>query len=230
MKALRPTLTAAAVVFCTAAAWAQGSYSFTNTVNQTIPDSSPSGLTLAGNFTGMNGSISDLSLSLNIGNAPSSTAYNGDLYAYLAGPNGGYSVLLNRTGVGTGNAFGYNNTGFDVTFALDGSPANIHSYGAGSFSVNPSTGQVMGTWAPDGRTVDPLSPPASFDASGTAGLNSFLNTDPNGTWVLFLADASGGNTAEVNGWTLNIQTIPEPSAWALMSVGLLALVQFRRRR
>lgn len=229
MKALRSTLTVAAVVLGTTAARAD-SYSFTNTVNQTIPDGSPSGLTLAGNFTGMNGPISDISLSLNIGSAPSSTAYNGDLYAYLAGPNGGYSVLLNRTGVGTGNAFGYNNTGFDVTFGLDGSPANIHSYGAGSFSSDPLTGQVTGTWAPDGRTVDPLSAPASFDASGTAGLNSFLNTDPNGTWILFLTDASGGNTAQVNGWTLNIQTIPEPSTLALMSVGALALIILRRRR
>ncbi|HWC59961.1 MAG TPA: PEP-CTERM sorting domain-containing protein [Verrucomicrobiae bacterium] len=227
MKALRSTLTAAAVVFWTAAAGAQGNYSFTNTVSQTIPDGSASGLTLAGNFTGMNGSISDISLSLNIGNAPGSTAYNGDLYAYLAGPNGGFSVLLNRTGVGTGNAFGYNDTGFNVTFALAGSPANIHFYQAGSFNV--TGGQLTGTWAPDGRTVDPLSPPSSFDASGTAGLDSFVNTNPNGTWVLFLADVSGGNTAQVNGWTLNIGTVPEPSAWALMAVGIFAFVKFRRR-
>ena len=219
-----------AVVFGTTAAWAQGSYSFTNTVNTVIPDATPSGLTLAGNFTGMNGTISDLSLSLNISSAPSSTAFNGDLYAYLAGPNGGYSVLLNRTGVGTGNAFGYNNTGFNVTFALAGSPANIHFYGAGSFSVNGS-GQVTGTWAPDGRTVDPLSTPlAGFDPAGNAGLDSFINANPNGNWVLFLSDLAGGNTAEVNSWTLNVTTVPEPSSWALMVIGAGALGIVRRRR
>jgi subtilisin-like proprotein convertase family protein len=227
MKALRTTLTAAAVVFGSAAAWAQGSYSFTNTVNQTIPDGNQNGLTLAGNFTGMNGSISDISLSLNISSAPGSTAYNGDLYAYLAGPNGGYSVLLNRVGVGTGNTFGYADTGFNVTFALAGSPANIHFYQAGSFNI--TGGQLTGTWAPDGRTVDPLSTPSSFDATGTAGLDSFVDKNPNGTWVLFLADVSGNNTSEVNSWTLNIGTIPEPSAWALMALGVAALVRFRRR-
>jgi len=229
MKALRSILTAA-VVFGATASWGQGSYSFTNTVNTIIPDASPSGLTLAGNFTGMNGFISDISLSLNIGSASASTAFNGDLYAYLAGPNGGFSVLLNRPGVGTGNAFGYNNTGFDITLALSGSPANVHFYGAGSFSLNGS-GQVTGTWAPDGRTVDPMStPPAGFDAGGNAGFNSFVNADPNGTWILFLSDLDGGNTAQVNTWTLNVTTIPEPTSWAMAAMGAVALMVARRRR
>src|SRR4051812_30518650 len=108
---IRSSLTAVALVLWTAAACAQGSYSFTNTVNQPIPDASPSGLTLSLNVGGVSGPISDISLSLNIGNASGSTAYNGDLYAFLAGPNGGFSVLLNRVGVGTGNVFGYGNTG-----------------------------------------------------------------------------------------------------------------------
>lgn len=233
MKALKTILTAVTVVCGATAAWAQGSYGFTNTVNQVIPDGSPSGLTLAGNISGAGGPISDLTVSLNIGNAPGSTAFNGDLYAYLVGPNGGYSVLLNRPGVGTGNSFGYNDTGFNVTFALTGSPANIHTYaagGPGSFSVN-GLGQVTGTYAADGRTVDPLSTPASgFDPGGNAGLDSFINANPNGTWVLFLSDVSGGNTAQVNSWTLNVTTIPEPSSWALAAVGAVALVIFRRRR
>ena len=230
MKALKTILTAGAVMFGATAAWAQGSYGFTNTVNQVIPDGSPSGLTLAGTISGASGAISDLTVSLNIGNAPGSTAFNGDMYAYLVGPNGGYSVLLNRPGVGTGNSFGYSDTGFNVTFALSGTQGNIHTYGAGAFSVNGS-GQVTGTWAADGRTVDPLSTaPSGFDAGGNAGLDSFVNANPNGTWVLFLSDMSGGNTAEVNSWTLDVTTIPEPSTWALAAVGAVALVIFRRRR
>ncbi len=229
MKAIRLICTAAMVLW-TAAAWAQGSYSFTNTVNQTIPDANPSGITLATNLTGMTGTISNISLSLDVSSAAGSTAFNGDLYAYLVGPNGGYSVLLNRVGVGTGNAFGYSDTGFDLTFALLGSPANIHFYQQGTFSVN-GAGQVTGTWAPDGRTVDPQSPPSSFDAGGTATLGSFVGTDPNGTWILFLADLSGGNVAQINGWTLNLDTavVPEPSVLALMALGAAALVKFRRR-
>lgn len=229
MKARRLTCTMVMVLW-TAAAWAQGNYSFTNTVNQPIPDANPSGITLATNLTGMTGTISNISLSLDVGNASGSTAFNGDLYAYLVGPNGGYSVLLNRVGEGTGNSFGYNNTGFNLTFALLGSPANIHFYQAGSFSVN-GAGQVTGTWAPDGRAIDPQAPPANFDAPGTASLNSFVGTNPNGTWILFLADLAGGNTAQINSWTLNLDTavVPEPSVWALMGLGAVVLFQFRRR-
>ena len=224
---IRSSLSAAAVVLWTAAACAQGSYSFTNTVNQAVPDGNPSGLTLAANLTGMSGPISDISLSLNIGSASGSTAYNGDLYAYLAGPNGGYSVLLNRVGVGTGNSFGYGDAGMDVTFAL-GAASNIHFYQSGIFSLN-GAGQLTGTWGADGRTVDPQSAPAAFDPSGTAGLDSFIGANPNGTWILFISDLSGGNTPQVNTWTVNLQTIPEPSAWALTFLGTLALIKFRRR-
>jgi subtilisin-like proprotein convertase family protein len=228
MKATRLTLTAVAMVLWTAAASAQGSYSFTNTVNQTIPDASPSGLTLASDVGGVNGSISDITLSLNIGSAAGSTAFNGDLYAYLAGPNGGFSVLLNRVGVGSGNGFGYSDTGMDVTFTLLGSPANIHFYQGASPSFN-SLGQLTGSWAPDGRTVDPQSSPASFDTGGAASLDSFLGTNPNGTWYLFLADVAGGNTASVNSWTLNLETVPEPSTWALMLVAGVVMLRLRWR-
>lgn len=236
MKATRLTLTAVAAIFWAAAASAQGSYSVTNTVNQIIPDADPSGLTLASSVSGVSGTISDITLSLNITSAPGSTAYNGDLYAYLAGPNGGFSVLLNRVGVGTGNAFGYSDPGMNVTFALMGSPANIHFYqNEGSVISDGSSisgGPLTGTWAPDGRTVDPQSAPSAFDAPGTASLASFVGTDPNGTWYLFIADMAGGNTSEVQSWTLNLNTsvVPEPSAWALMILGAIGLVGFRRRR
>ena len=216
---IRSTLTAVAVALWTAAACAQ---SFTNVVNQTIPDANPSGLTLTANVSGVGGSISDISLSLTISSASGSTAFNGDLYAYLAGPNGGFSVLLNRVGVGTGNAFGYSDRGMDVTFAI-GAP-NIHFYQPGPIN---GLGQLTGTWGADGRTVDPQSSPAAFDAGGTAALDSFIGANPNGTWVLFLNDNSGGNTAQVEKWTLNLTTVPEPSPWALTLVAVVLFIRFR---
>jgi subtilisin-like proprotein convertase family protein len=223
---IRSSLAAVAVVFWTAAAAAQNNYSFTNVVNQTVPDGNQSGLTLAANVGGVSGPISDISLSLNVGSASGSTAYNGDLYAYLAGPNGGFSVLLDRVGVGTGNTFGYGDHGIDVTFSL-GALSNIHFYQqGGTYSLN-GAGQLTGTWGADGRTTDPQSAPAAFDSGGTAGLESFLGANPNGTWVLFVADVSGGNTAEVNTWTLNLQTVPEPSMWALMLAAGVVSIKFR---
>ena len=64
---IRSSLAAVAVIFWTAAAGAQNSFSFTNVVNQTIPDGNQSGLTLAANVSGVSGPISDISLSLNVG-------------------------------------------------------------------------------------------------------------------------------------------------------------------
>src|SRR6185436_18476514 len=101
----------------------------------------------ATNLTGMSGSISNITLTLNVTNAAGSTAYNGDLYAYLVGPNGGYAVLLNRPGVTTGNNFGYNNTGLSVTFAMFGTSGDIHFYQPGG-SYN-GAGQLTGVWTPD---------------------------------------------------------------------------------
>jgi subtilisin-like proprotein convertase family protein len=226
MKAIRLTLATAGIALWTAAATAQ-SYSFGGTVNQNIPDANPGGLTIATNLTGMAGSISNITLSVNITNAAGSTAYNGDLYAYLVGPNGGFAVLLNRSGVGSGNSFGYNNTGFAVTFGMFGTSGNIHFYQPGG-SYN-GAGQLVGTWTPDGRAIDPQSAPSLFDStSPTALLDSFVGTDPNGTWYLFFADLAGGNTSQLVSWTLNLETVPEPSTWALMAVGVLALIRSRR--
>jgi len=224
---IRFSLTAATVALWTAAACAQGSYSFTNAVNQPIPDGNPSGSTFTANVNGVSGPISDISLSLNISSASGSSAYNGDLYAYLAGPHGGFSVLLNRVGVGTGNNFGYADAGMDITFSL-AAASNIHFYQGGPYLLN-GAGQLTGTWGADGRAIDPQSSPSLFDPSGTAGLDSFLGANPNGTWVLFIADLSDGNTSQVNTWTLNLTTVPEPSVWALTLLGAIALIRFRRR-
>ncbi len=224
-----PLLTAAALWAGVAGAQVTNNYSFTVDVNQNVPDANASGLTSVASFIGMVGNISDISVSLNIGNAAGDTAFNGDMYAYLAGPNGGYAVLLNRAGVsGTGTPFGYSDTGFNVTFADDGN--DIHFYQNFSYSLNGS-GQLTGTWGADGRAIDPASAPSLFDTTTrTATLDSFTGTDPNGNWTLFLADISVGGQGFLNNWTVNIVTAPEPPAMALLGMGALLLVQWMRRR
>ena len=172
-----------------AGAQVTNNYSFTVDVNQNVPDANASGLTSVASFTGMVGDISDITLSLNLGSAPGDLAFNGDLYAYLVGPNGGYAVLLNRTGVSdTGTAFGYSDTGFNMTFAAGGN--DIHFYQNFSYNLNGS-GQLTGTWGVDGRAIDPASDPSLFDTTApSATLDSFTGTNPNGDWTLFLADMS----------------------------------------
>ncbi len=198
-------------------------YNFSFPANVTVPDGNLNGLALATNLTGLNGIITNLTLSLDV-----SGGYNGDLYAYLRGPNGGFSVLLNRTGVTAGNAFGYSDTGFNVTFDDSANNDNVHFYQSFTYNLN-GGGQLTGNWSSDGRTIDPLSSPSLYDTTPpTALLNSFDGTDPNGIWTFYLADLSNGGQSAIVNWGLNITTVPEPAAYALFGIGL-ALFRARRR-
>jgi MYXO-CTERM domain-containing protein len=161
-----------------------------------------------------------------------SGGYNGDLYAYLAGPNGGFAVLLNRAGVSnSASAFGYGDSGFNVTFS-DAAANSIQYY---QNYVNPAGGIVAGTWQPEGVNISPQSPPASFLTSGqTAMLGSLDGQDANGTWTLFVSDMSAGGQGTVVGWSLDITTTatPEPQTWvlAVAGIGLLAVWRKMNRR
>ncbi len=199
-------------------------YDYTLPANVDVPDGNPSGLALATNLTGMGGIIASLTVSLDI-----SGGYNGDLYAYLRGPGGGFAVLLNRVGLTNGDAFGYGDTGFNVTFA-DSGTNNIHFYQDFAYDLNGS-GQLTGTWQPDARAIDPQSSPSLYDStSPTASLDSFYGTNPNGVWTLFLADLSSGGQSTVVNWDLSIETVPEPSSWALLVVGILLGVRKRTKK
>ena len=52
---------------------------------------------------------------------------------------------------------------------------------------------VLGNWQPEGVNIIPQSPPATFlTTPQTAMLSSFIGTNPNGQWDLFLADSVAG--------------------------------------
>jgi subtilisin-like proprotein convertase family protein len=194
---------------------------FSFSVLTTVPDGNASGLADNRTLGGMGDSIYSLTVGLNI-----SGGFNGDLYAYLR-LGGTSSILLNRTGVGGVNADGYTNTGFNVTFTTPATD-NIHFYQELTYNLN-GTGQLTGNWQPDGRAIDPQSPPSLFDSTTpTALLNLFDGANPNGTWTLFLADVSNGAQSELVGWNLRIVTVPEPPTWALLALGAFWL--FRRLR
>jgi hypothetical protein len=136
-------------------------------------------------------------------------------------------VLLNRTGVVTGNAFGYSDTGFNIILSSGG--ANIHNYQSSSPTY--SGGQLNGTWAPDGRAIDPQSAPSVFDTAGTSpDLTVFNSLIPNGTWTLFIADLSGGGQSTLVSWGLTVVTVPEPQTWAMIVGGMGVLLAMNRRR
>jgi subtilisin-like proprotein convertase family protein len=211
----------AAVLLCTAGA-VVGQTSLTNTftVNQAIPDGNPSGLsdtrTLDFSSVPQFSSLVDLTVSLNI-----SGGFNGDYYGYLV-HGSGFAVLLNRSGRTSGNSVGYADSGFNIT--LSGSSANdIHNYQGVS---NPGGGLLSGTWAPDGRNIDPA---LALDTTGrTALLSSFAGTDPSGQWTLFLADLDYGEQGQLNSWSLVVTAVPEPSSLGLALLGIGGMLGLRR--
>jgi subtilisin-like proprotein convertase family protein len=195
-------------------------YSFTFTNGGVVPDANASGFALATNLTDMVGSISDLSISLDV-----TGGYNGDLYAYLAGP-AGFAVLFNRVGVSNNaSQFGYSDPGLNITFS-SAAINDFHYYqDVAGYSLNGTT------WLADGRNIDPQSDPNAFlSASQTATLNSFYNTVPNGTWTLFLADLSSGSQSTLVGWGLDITTVPEPAGLAPMLFLGLAFLCWRKKK
>jgi len=191
--------------------------SYTNSTSAGIPDGSPVGLMEQFSVSGLGGSITNVQVSLDI-----TGGFNGDLYAYLAGPQGQFAMLLNRAGITVSNPYGYGDAGFNIT--LDGLTAsNIHEYGSG-YSVN-GFGQVLGTWGADGRNIDPQSLGSVFDSASTAAnLGVFQDTTGNGLWTFFIADLSGGGTATLNNVILTIVTVPEPQTWAISLFGGVALL------
>jgi hypothetical protein len=181
--------------------------------------------------------VLDLNVTLDLGNAVGDTVWNGDLYLQLTHVdpfgNSQMAVLLNRVGRGQGGLFdvdGYGPNGFQIVFD-DQALTDIHWYGASSPSFN-GAGQLIGSWAPDGRLLDPSAAPASFvGAARPAQLGVFSNTTADGMWYLYMYDAAGGFVSQLNGWQLNFDLLPEPSSAAMLAgAGLVAALGWGMRR
>jgi subtilisin-like proprotein convertase family protein len=198
-----------------------------NNLFATIPDGSLNGYQNSQNLAGLQGTISDVNLTLNV-----SGGFNGDFYAYLS-HNNSAAVLLNRVGRSNSSGVGYGDAGFGLdgasaSFTLDDQAAHdSHFYRTFAYSLN-GNGQLTGQWQPDGRAIDPLSPGSAFAGAARSNMLGIFNgMDPNGSWTLFIADTSSGGEGTLVGWGLQIATVPEPANVTLLLCGF-AGVFFRK--
>ena len=191
-------------------------------VGLAIPDNDPNGLVSSIDLGDPGASIADVSVNLDI-----TGGWNGDLYAYLLSPSGQSAVLLNRVGLDVGNSVGYGDSGFDVTLSSTGN--DIHTYQQSNPLFN-SSGQLLGDWAADGRSADPALVTVADPIDD--GLGNFTGADPTGQWTLFVADLNPGDQSILVSWGVNVdvQPTPEPSTWAMLGMGLVALGFSVRRR
>lgn len=186
-----------------------------------IPDGSPVGVSDNIVVSTPITSITSVTLTLDI-----QGGIDGDYYAYLSdGSN--FAVLLNRMGVTSVNSIGSLYSGLAVTFSDTAPNGDIHSAGSGG-------GTLTGTWQPDGRNVNPAT--ALDTDPRTALLNLFDGTDPNGTWTLFVSDASKVGMGTFADWSLTINgngpvtNIPDTgNGLVLLAIALLPLLAISRR-
>jgi subtilisin-like proprotein convertase family protein len=190
-----------------------GDYTASSSTSVTIPDYPGGGVGYALNFGASGLTLANITVSLNI-----TGGYNGDLYSYLASPNGTVLVLLNRVGASGSSAYGFSTAGMNVTLN-DSGALDIHA-------VNiPGNG---GIYRADGQNGSPFAT-SSLNANGGSATfgNTFVgggNNNPTGTWTLFFADCSPGSISILNGFTVDITAVPEPVNAALMVFGSIVVV------
>jgi subtilisin-like proprotein convertase family protein len=209
---MKPFLTLSILALAPCIAHAAYTVSYTYNVNTAIPDNSGIGLSNTHNVSTYIDTLSEVQVQLTM-----SGGWSGDLYAYLTHGTG-FAVLLNRPGRSLADPDGSGTIDLSVILA-DSASFDIHT-------AIPSSGSATGLFQPDARTMDPDN---ALDTSPrSAFLSSFNGLDPNGEWLLYVADVASGDTMTLQNWTLTLSGVPEPSTATLFMPGMLGLLRRRR--
>lgn len=197
-----------------------------------VPDGDLNGRADVRTISGVPGRITEVVVFLDLEGTGLDGGWNGDLYASLQHESA-LSVLLNRPGRGSGDAYGSSGNGLAITFEDDAPNGDVHAAPDGDT-------KLLGSWAPDGRDVSPLAPASAFDtASRSALLGDFVGLPVDGDWTLLLIDSSSGGAVAWKEWGLRITydpvvvtppMVPEASAWWISGGVLLAGAALRFRR
>ena len=176
--------------------------SLTTEATLTVTDFSNGG---SGNLYTASGSGSQVILDNN---------YSGVAYSMNFGASGlnisDISVALSFSGGYNGDLYAYLSHGSTLVQLLT---PNSDVTGAG----------ISITFHESGYAVFPSSGTPSGDYT-LSGLSGFNTADPNGTWVLFFADQSPGDTSTLTSFSIGITAVPEPVNVALGTFGGLFAV------
>jgi subtilisin-like proprotein convertase family protein len=174
-----------------------------------VPDNVPAGVTSVINVPD-SGPFTINSVKLN----GATHSWVGDLIAKLTTPQGVTIDLFNRVGRAATATTGFGDSSDlagDYTFADGGASFTAAALAAGAAA--------------------PV-PPGTYQSEGPGGAATLLSggngPDAQGNWTLFISDNAGGDTGGIQGWTLDITVIPEPTSFGLLSLGVLPLLRRRR--
>lgn len=196
-----------------------------------VPDGDLNGRADTRTISGMEGTITDVSVLLDLEETGLDGGWIGDLYVSLRHESA-LTVLLNRPGRGSGDEYGSPRNGLEIKLADDAPLGDIHFVPDGDTTI-------LGTWAPDGRDLSPMAPLADFDsAPRSALLGNFGGLPVEGDWTLLVIDASSGGQVELKRWGLQINYdpsvptpfVPEASSWWISGASVLALGVGLRRK
>ena len=202
IKNIRIQVLAYVLVFALGANMALADFTFSG--SGLIPDGNPVGLSSIGTVSGLPTypyRVASVSVMLDVSGVPSYGGFNGDLYAYLVGPDLTTRVDLLGSPAGDGS-FSKAGSGMQITLSDTASQ---------SYDSAAQTGGAVfkGTYRP------------------VVSLGKFIGLPSNGTWRLYIEDQSRGSVSTLNSWSLAISTasVPEPDQVAAMGLlGLMGLV------
>ncbi|MBL9127623.1 MAG: proprotein convertase P-domain-containing protein [Verrucomicrobiales bacterium] len=207
------TLTAAPLSLVLASLTTAGA-TFSNGSSISIPDTAtaspyPSTLTVSGLGT----SLSSITVTLH--DFTHSAAP--DVGIVLQSPSGANVMLMGQVG---GSVFSPVTLTFDDAAASQ-VPVFFPSLTTGSYK--PTDNSSGFTFADGGSHAEPT--------SWTTTLATFVGTNPNGDWKLFVQDFFGGDTGSIaSGWSMNLTAVPEPGTYtAIAAAGLMGFALLRAR-
>lgn len=139
---------------------------------------------------------------------PAGSPYFDEINFTLTGPSGTSVTLIDNTGINNGS---FNSGAFG-------------SYFQGSLTFDQSAA------LPVNFDRNQITPGTFLPATDGGNLDSFHYENAVGTWSLFIEDDDNSDGLSFYGYSIEINTIPEPSAFIMLAMGAVGVLAYAWRR